>query len=178
MKRGLNNVVVGICASCLIGLGTPTVAGTDSSTAAQKATANVRFVIHIPETLSMSIARPDGQNRFFARNLQAVGVQAGRTDDNGQTIEVAVKGNMLTGGTMALTAQSAASRQSGGNTQHDRSSVIWTAKGAFEAEHRPGGGTDAKNADSPAPHTFSFSRKHPFQPGPIDRQLVYTVSAP
>lgn len=177
VKIGLKRMAVGICAFGLVCLGTPIGAGTDSGTAAYNTTAGLRLIIHIPETLSMRIAEPERSGRFAVLGKNA-GNRSGKSNENQQTIQIEILGNVATGGTMALTTHKAVPQQDGQIKREPRSLVTWTAKGFYPAENPPGSDAGSGIAGSPAPHTFLFNNRHPYGPGRIDEQLIYTVSAP
>ncbi len=170
-------MAAGLCVFCLVCLGKPIVAKTDSGNASNKATATVQFAIHIPETLSMRIAGPDRSNRHLAEGNSSDRL-SGKTNENEQTIDIDILGNVIPGGTMALTADNAVPQLDGRIKRNPRSLVTWTAKGFFPAESRRGKKSDSGSVGNPTSHTFTFSDKHHLEPGPIDQQIIYTISAP
>jgi hypothetical protein len=174
---GLKRMAVGLCAICLVCLGRPTGAGTESGTASANASANLRFVIHIPETLSMRIDWPERSGLHPVQN-QYTDRLSGRPHESEQTVEIAILGNVLTGGTMAMSADTAVPQSDGQIQLNPGSQVTWTAKGFSPADNRSGKATGSGSADRPTPNTFTFSNTHHLEPGRIDRQIVYTISAP
>ena len=132
---------------------------------------------HWPETLSLRIAEPERLDRYAVLGRNAA-TRSGTSNGDEQTVQIEILGNVATGGTMALTTHRAVPQQNGQIKREPGSLVTWTAKGFYPAKNPPANDTGSGIAGSPAPHTFSFTNRHPCAPGRIDEQLIYTVSAP
>ena len=177
MQLGPNRATIGICVFCLVWLGSSIKAGTDSDISANSSSAVVRFVVRIPELLSIRIADPDRPDGYPEQGTLSMD-RSDTSPSSEQAIKVSVLGRVSAGGTMALTAERLLPPLSRTDKASALSFISWQANGVHMDDGQSETNDGVQNIDCPAAHTFTFSKQHPTSTGRLPQQILYTISSP
>jgi hypothetical protein len=149
----------------------------DSEVGATQASASVRFVIHIPETLSISIKTTDTAAQLDA---PAGDIDPLSTASAGGTPAISIRamGNLSAGGAMALTADRSAPFE---NQDKERSPLVmmnWTTKGMDIAGGSRVEDFVSEKSESMNARVYLYQKDHTLESISKESPITYTISSP
>lgn len=177
VKAYLQQLAVGVGALWLLTIGQVADARSESSIVANHASASVRFVVHVPETLSMRVDVPDGWPSMSVSATRGEGPST-HTNRSDRTVTISVRANVNNGRTIALSTDSVLTEQDLPPGHSIPPSAAWTmmAEGSNPTVlHRI---RTSATGGRPAPKPFIFSHHQRWRPGPTEQPTTFTISAP